>query len=477
MQRTLLLIDPPYYRLFDESYGLARYPLSLGYLAGTVRRDTGWKVVAYNADFLPRPQAVRVRHLSGKGFCRYLDALKDGSQAIWRQVQRTIERYRPGVVGISCKSQTFASAVRVARLAKSSDPGTLVIAGGPHPSMVGRDVLAAPEIDIAVRGEGEAILVDLLAALESGRSLESVAGIYFRKGGTVVETGPAPSIENLDNLCFPHESAPDVLHEYEQYPPDAFSHVFATRGCPYNCFFCGSRNVWGHRVRFRSADNVVREIQSLQKRGVDAVHFDDDTFGIHTRHIRRLCDAVKTGCPGLRWSCELHVKLVTDEHIRLMKEAGCYSIQLGIESGNDAILAAIRKEFTIAEALEAVDMIRRHGVDLQAFFMVGFPQETMGSLTDTVSAMKKISGRLSYSIFTPYPGTEAFDFCRDHGLIDGRFDVSLYNHQSPENCFCLNISREEFRARMSKVERMVDRNNYPGFVRRIRKAISVHGKR
>lgn len=467
MRRTLLLIDPPYYRLFKDTYGLARYPLSLGYLAAAVRRDTDWHVAAVNADFCPAPEPVLIRHLSGKGFRRYLDCLQDPSAAIWDRMRKIIDRYRPGVVGISCKSQTFAAAVRVAQVAKAAAPDTLVIAGGPHPSMVGSEVLNVPEIDLAVRGEGEAVLVQVLKALDAGRSFADIPGVCFRDGGRTVENPVGPPIDALDALAFPHEAAPDVLHDCDQYPAAAFSHVFATRGCPYNCFFCGSRNVWGRRVRFRSADNVVREIQGLIRRGVDNVHFDDDTFGIHSAYIRDLCAAIAAGCPGLRWSCELHVKLVTDEHLGLMKAAGCRSLQLGIESGNDEILKLIRKGFTIAEALRAVEKIHRHGIELQAFFMVGFPQETPQSLNDTLAAMKRIPGRLSYSIFTPYPGTEAFDFCREHGLVDETFDVARYNHQSPENCFCLNIPRDQFRRLIVPIERWVDHNNFPGLVRRI----------
>jgi len=150
-----------------------------------------------------------------------------------------------------------------------------------------------------------------------------------------------------------------------------------------------------------------------------------------------------------------------------MKEAGCFSIQIGIESGNNEILKNVRKGFLIAEALEAAQKIQNHGIELQAFFMVGFPQETEQTLNDTLSAMKQLPGWLSYSIFTPYPGTEAFEFCREKGLIKDTFDVSLYNHQSPANCFCLNISPRRFRTLVSQIERMVDKRNYPSLLRKI----------
>lgn len=465
-QPCVVLVDPPYYRLYKDNYSLSRYPLSLGYLAGQVVGRTDWRAVVYNADFTPVSESYQIRHLSGPGFRRYLATLNDMDAPIWRQIAETIAGYRPDVVGISCKSQTFASVRNVAALVKRTIPHARVVVGGPHAAMVGQEILDCADVDVVVRGEGEQTLVELLGAFRADRPLDDVAGIVFRRAGRPVQTAPRPLLEDLDALCFPHESAAQVLHEYALYPPEAFSHIFATRGCPYNCFFCGSRNVWGRKVRFRSAENVVAEIRGLTERGLRSIHFDDDTFGVKRDHIARLCEAIRHGCPSLQWSCELHVNLIDDATVAMMAQAGCRSVQLGIESGNDDILREIRKGFRIDKAIAAADTIARHGVGVQAFFMVGFPQETEASLADTVAAMKRIKGTLSYSIFTPYPGTEAFAYCRDHGLVGDDFDTALHNHQSPANCFCRHIEPRRFRRLVSRIERMVDCNNWPGLVRR-----------
>jgi anaerobic magnesium-protoporphyrin IX monomethyl ester cyclase len=460
-QRTILLIEPPFYRLFREAYSLDRYPLSLGYLAGAIREKTDWKVATYNADFCPQSEALKVGYMLGAGFRNYLKSLESPSGAVWSEVESTIAAYRPSVVGISAKSQNFASALIVARLVKRLDARTTVVMGGPHPSMVGATVLQHPEIDICVRGEGERTVVELLDALDRGTCVGAVHGISYRAQGRIVNSPPRSLIEDLDSLSFPHATAPAVLKEYSLYPPWAFQSVFATRGCPYNCFFCGSREIWGRRVRFRSPENVVREIQGIRKLGVDTVHFDDDTFGVTRKYVHDLCDALAHHCPGLKWSCETHVKLIDDEIVSHMKAAGCRSIQLGVESGNDGILAEMRKGFTIGEALAACKTIKRHGVKLNVFFIIGFPQETEATLKDTVSAMKRIDcDRISYSIFTPYPGTEAFKYCEDNGLIGVDFDISLYHHQSPANSFCMNMTSKRFQVRAYGIARMVDRKNW-----------------
>jgi len=217
--------------------------------------------------------------------------------------------------------------------------------------------------------------------------------------------------------------------------------------------------LWKRKVRFRSIDSVIQEIQGLRKKGVKRIRFDDDTFGINRQYIYDLCHALITHCPGVKWDCEMHVKLVDNETISLMKQAGCRLIQLGIESGNNEILKAIHKNITIEQALAACKIIRKHGIQLEAFFMIGFPQETEKTLHDTVVAMKKAKCQIVYSIYTPYPGTEGFEFCKKKGLIDETFDMSLYNHQSPANSFCVNIPQDRFRILASQVETLVDNIN------------------
>jgi radical SAM superfamily enzyme YgiQ (UPF0313 family) len=202
--------------------------------------------------------------------------------------------------------------------------------------------------------------------------------------------------------------------------------------------------------------------------GLRVVNFDDDTFGVSKKHIRDLCNAIREHCPGLQWSSEIHVKLVDDETISIMKEAGCCFIQVGVESGNNEILKQMRKGTTIEEALSACEIIHKHGLELKTFFIVGFPLETEETLSDTVAAMRKVKcDQMTYSIFTPFPGTESFELCKEYGLIDDDYDVSLYNLQSPANCFCKNIERERFRMLASRIEKMVDRKNMLSRIKRM----------
>ena len=467
-RHRILLIEPPFYRLYKDTYSLNLYPLSLGYLSCTIKKETNWEVMVYNADFNPNAESIKVAYLTGTGLNNYLNDLKDLSRPIWRKIKSTISEYKPTVVGISAKSQNFASVCNIARFTKEINKQIIIIVGGPHPSMVGADVLNCLDIDICVKGEGEKTIVELLNAIDAQKELDGVKGIIYRKNNQIFENAPREFIKDLDSLCFPYENVAEVLKDYSTYPITAFKNIFATRGCPNNCFFCGSREIWSRKVRVRSPENVVKEIKCLQAKGLYSVNFNDDIFGINKQYIKNLCNALIIHCPGLKWSCEFHVKLVDEETISLMKAAGCFSIALGIESGNNEILESMRKNFTVEEAVSACKIIKKSGIELHAFFMVGFPQETENTLNDTVATIKKIkSETIVYSIFTPYPGTEAFEFCKEKGLIGDRYDVSLYNHQSPANCFCVNLTPEKFRSLIAKLEKTRDRKILLNNIKRI----------
>lgn len=473
--KKILLLVPPFYRLFKDTYALARYPLCLGYLAGAIKKNTDWDVMTYNSDFTSKSESmIKNTYMATIGFDRYLNNLKDTSGPIWEEIRDVILAYKPMVVGISTMSQNFASARIIARFAKEINKETIVVVGGPHPSMAGSQVLKCPDIDVCVKGEGEDTIVELLHAIDEKKGFEKIKGIIYKRDVQIVDNGPRGYIKDINSICFPRETVPEVLKDREKYPLLAFKYIFATRGCPYDCFFCGSRNIWSRSVRFRSPENIIKEIKGLQKMGLYSISFEDDTFGTNKRYIKDICNAIITHCPGIKWSSELHVKLIDQEIISLMKRSGCYSISIGIESGNNGILKTMRKNITIEEALAACRLIKKHGIELCAFFIVGFPQETEETLNDTIRAMKAIDyDSLVYSIFTPYPGTEAFEFCKQNGLIGDDHDVSLYNHQSPANCFCINISPERFRVLVSKIEKMVDKKNSQNFTKRIKRIFSL----
>lgn len=458
--KKLLLVEPPYYRLYKDSYSNTKYPLGLGYLAKTVQDRTDWNVRCLNMDFNPSEEGYNISYLAGEGYKSYMRTLADPQSPIWSEVEETVRVESPDVVGISCKSQTFASALRVARVVKGLNPDIRVVLGGPHPTMDPGGVLSHLDVDAVARGEGELTLTELLERYARGLGEDGVEGVSHRNGMQTIHNPKRSFIEDLDGLGYPHLSASRALIDFERYPKHAFRHLFATRGCPQACFFCGSRQIWSRKVRFRSPENVVGEIASLRGWGLDEFFFDDDTFGVTPAHLKRLCEALILEAPGIRWACEIHVQLLTAESVDLMKRAGCFAAFVGVESGNDAILKLMGKNITTERARQACSVLRASGIKVHPFFMVGLPWDTEETIADTFRLMREIDADLLiYSIFTPYPGSDAYDYLKAKGRIGDDFDVSLYNHQSPANNFCLNVSAERFREIAGEIEKYVDEHN------------------
>lgn len=499
--RRLMIIEPPFYRLYKPTYSLDKYPLALGYLAGAVTQHTDWKVQCYNADFSPHSEPMKITYLTHEGFEHYLRCLNNLDAPIWDNIRQAIRQFQPSVIGLTAKTQNFSSACNIAKIAKQINPNVLIILGGPHASMAPDQALNdCQQIDVAVKGEGEETLLALLNAINRQEYLAGIPGTVIRKkdatrlgarprtdgslsvlqpvdsplnqSGLFIDGGPRQYMLDLDKAPFPHESAPTCLKDHERYPLEAFQYVFATRACPFNCFFCGSRNIWGRNTRWRSAQSVGREFAALRKLGLKHIHFDDDTFGVKRQYILELCEQIQRHAPGMSWSCELHTKLCTEKTIPAMAKAGCSGVQVGIESGSNWMLKEMRKNTRIEESLAACKLIKRHGIHLSTFFIIGFPQETEDTLAQTVQAMKEVhADRLIYSIFTPYPGTETFSDCQRRGLIKEDFDVSRFNHQSPDNCFTQFIKPRRFRELAHDIEKMVDRRNA---IMRLKRAMTVN---
>ena len=468
--RKIMLIEPPFYRLYHDQFCLVKYPLALGYLSGSIIKNTNWSVQTYNADFNVNKKSIDPsgEYLSGKGFKRYLLTLKDTSFFIWEEVKKSIQDYNPSVIGLTVKSQNFTSATIIAKIAKKINPDIKIIVGGAHSTMNGKKVFDSSYIDFACIGEGENTVAELINALEKDLDLNTVDGLMFRDKEKIITTKPREYIDDLDSLDFALNHAPKVLKDFDKYPRRAFGYIFGSRGCPYACTFCESKAMWTRKVRYRSPENIVEELKLMQKFGIKEVNFDDDTFGISKKNIKVMNKLMHDELPNMTYTCETVVQLAKDEEVvKDMKYGGCTGTYVGIESGNNEMLKSIKKTQTTDECISAIRNLQKHGIDSHAFIMVGFPNETEETFKETMDFIPKLKpDNVIFSVFTPYPGSDLFYQCQKDGIIDGEFDLSIYNHQSPLNCFTKNITKERFYELRKEADQFVDRYNQKAKFRR-----------
>ena len=470
-KHRVMLMEPPFYRLYHDQQSFVKYPLPLGYLSSAVCKNTNWTVQTYNSDFNPNKKKFSPEndYITGKGFERYLATLKDSSLPIWNEVKKAIQDFDPSVIGITLKTQNFKSSTIVAKIAKEVNPDIIIAIGGAHATMNGDSVFEYKEIDVSCIGEGETTIVELLKAFENNTPLSSVNGIMFRdENNKIIKTASRAYIDDLDSLAHPFTYASKTLKDFNEYPKEAFSNVFASRGCPYACTFCESKAMWSRKVRYRSPQNIIEELKQLRNFGIKQVSFEDDTFGVSKKNIKAMNDLMHDELPDMTYTCETVVQLAKDENVvKDMKHGGCTGTYVGIESGNNEMLKKIKKTQTTDECIQAMRNLKKHGIDSHAFIMVGFPDETEETFKQTMDFILKLKpDNVIFSVFTPYPGSDLFFKCQEDGIIDGDFDLSLYNHQSPLNCFTKNIPKERFYELRKRAVRFVDKYNRKSKFRR-----------
>jgi len=360
----------------------------------------------------------------------------DGSEVFgtpWSEVEREIRRYSPDLVGISNQfTAQIDTAVKVAEIVKRIDPNIVTIIGGNHVSALPKSFLElSNSIDIVCMGEGEHRLLDIICCLNGKRGLEDVKGIAFRKGGMVIvnEQGPYLTPQELDALPFPAYHLVDMERYFRlqergylarghyEYPG---SHravpMITSRGCPYNCTFCSIHLHMGKRFRSHSVSRVLEHIKLLTSQyGIRHIYFEDDNLTLDIDRFSRLLDGLLAKQFGITWDTPngVRVDLLPKELIAKSKEAGCTHLVVGVESGNQANLDRIvKKKLDLQHVERAARACKELGLDLWAFFIIGFPQETIEDMQATLDYALRLEREYDVlpilNILKPLIGTEVY---------------------------------------------------------------------
>ena len=348
---------------------------------------------------------------------------------------RVCEELRPQVYGLSFAFLTQRIAYETINVLKARFPDMFIIAGGPHPTSVPRDVMDKTAADAVCVGEGEMTLADIVNVLiYGGRDLSRIPGLLLRTPDGTLDTGKPRAYENLDELPFMAWDRIDFSRYVGQHycRSNKQTCIVISRGCPYKCTFC-SLPVWRAAkpyVRMRSPENIAREVDWLYKLGVREIKIVSDEINVTLPWAKEVCRAIgDLGHKDLFFQSNLRADKIDDELAYLFKRMNMWLVHLGVESANDRVLTGIEKHITVAEVERCLKFLKRHKINVLLFMMAFQLWEEGGELRHETPREIRRSLRwvwkqfllrridyMTWSIATPMPGAPLQDIVDRHGF-------------------------------------------------------------
>lgn len=352
------------------------------------------------------------------------------------RLKKSLE-WKPDIIGFSFKSSTVNQGLEIMNHVKHvSMRNVRMICGGPHITLVGPEFLREePEFKCGVVGEGEETIIELSHALADEKSLKKVKGIVYRHEDVVKFNSPRPFITNLDNLPFPNYEFFDSvdLKNIKNYP------LITSRGCPFQCIYCCVGKISGPRWRARTPKNVLDELMHAKEK-YKIQHFSvlDDNFTLNMKRAKRICELILNEELNLKWDCLNGVRAdrLDLELLGLMKDSGCETISIGIESGSSKVFNNIKKGETLEAIVKAVENIKKVGIKVTASFIIGLPGENMKTIGESIDFANKLNLDLClWNLAVPYPGTELFEWVQNNARFSHDYRHSFHFGAKPKSVF------------------------------------------
>lgn len=319
-----------------------------------------------------------------------------------------IEKENPLFVGISAFTNEIVQSAECAKVIKKKFPKIPIVVGGPHPTLMPEGTLKEFEhFDIACIGEGENMIAELAKMIEEKRAkdVKKLDNVVFRENGKiVVKLNPGVFIPDLDKLPLPAWDLFEIKNYHKIFI------VSTSRGCPYRCYFCSPMYL-GKKVRLRSAENVVREIEYIVKKfNAKRIQFADAALNVSVGRTEKMCDLIveKNLSKKIEWDCETRADNLDENVLSKMKKAGCKYIAIGVESGSERLLKeVINKGETKEQIKKGVKLIKEAGIKVRCFFILGHYTETEKEIKETINFALELSpDSLSFGLLVPNPGSE-----------------------------------------------------------------------
>ncbi|MEE8429398.1 MAG: radical SAM protein [Gammaproteobacteria bacterium] len=361
----------------------------------------------------------------------------NGAFMTHEELLRRVQEFGPAFAGIYSTNFGWPKAIKTADALKRLDKGIFTCAGGPYPIGVQERCLSSggENIDAVVTGEAELTMVAMLDRLQNGKDLEGVQGVVFRQGAKIIKNPPRPLTEDLDALPFP---ARELLGDKNLYASPLATYkrapvttLITSRGCDRRCIFCFQidkhRKSGVRGIRFRSVENVLQEIEICLKQGYREIKFIDDTFAADYDRAMQICQEIKRRRLDFTWFASACVNQVDKRLLQAMKDAGCWAILFGADSGVQKTLNALRKATTLDQIRRDVRAAKDVGLQVSTPFIFGAPGETFEDGLKTIEfAIELDADLVNFHALTPFPGTPLFDNLDKYGTVSDHLSDRTY---------------------------------------------------
>jgi anaerobic magnesium-protoporphyrin IX monomethyl ester cyclase len=359
----------------------------------------------------------------------------DSRHSIQQHLHKVYE-FRPDIYALSFSSPYANISKQIINLVKKQSPSTLVICGGAHPTVVPHEVLSNTSADLCCVGEGEITFVEIVRRYLSKQDIESVAGIAYRISPKKIRLSKIrPLVDDIDLLPFPAWN----LVDFTKYTGcrksrgEISTSIVASRGCPFHCVFC-SNPVWRYQqphFRKRSPESIAKEVITLYNMGIREIYIRSDEMNADEEWAIEVFQALsRLKKNDLFFQCNLRAAPVGPRLANAMADAQCWLCHIGIESASQRVLNGIKKGISLAEVEQSLQILKQFGIKTYGFFMCyqiwekddSLQIESSKEVLDTLKYVLRLKKRnlldhASWSLATPYPGSELYDLCSKYGLF------------------------------------------------------------
>ncbi|GEM_PF-1758576 len=327
------------------------------------------------------------------------------------RIRRSISLFAPEMIGISVTNMSFNTSKGYIEEIRKSYSGNVVVGGPEISALSGRALELIPGADIAVVGEGEATLVELVAVIGKGGDLSAVKGIAWREGRDI-KVNPVRSFnKELDTIAFPNYDVFGV-DKMDVYP------IVTTRGCPYGCVFCFSH--LGKKWRARSPDNMIEELKvARDKYGAKLFHISDASFNVDIARVEKFCDLLIKEKLDMPWVIQgFRADRMTEALMQSLKRANCKRIWVGIETMDDDVFGGINKGESLEQIKNGIALMKKHGIEIFGYMLMGLPGDTFQKTLRSFEKAQQLNlDLLAYASCVPFTGTSIEKWAAENAVV------------------------------------------------------------